>query len=151
MCKPILTRARRISSDKLNQAAIDKCNKADLFIMKNQKLAEPDLEEIKKALKLYQEAAIEEPNLIQPYIGIAYISQSSGNIELAIGLLNKAHQLQPSNQIVNEMLDELNKLLNKPTKINSPKEVLPKKNLGLPEFKKKNEFSLDTISKIKRK
>lgn len=152
MSKIVLTRARRMSSDNINQSALEKCNEADQYLLSNTKKENPNLDEIKKALILYQEAAQEDSNLIQPYLGIAYIAQSSGDFKLAIGLLNKAYQLQPSNIKVKEMLDGFKKELVVKKKLRTLKTPSEVKN---PEAKKippkKVEFNLGFIDKPKGK
>lgn len=152
MSEIILTRARRMSSDKINPSALEKSNEADQYLLLNTKKENPNLNEIKKALILYQEAAQEEPNFIQPYLGIAYIAQSNGDLKLAIGLLNKAYQLQPSNIKVKEMLEVFKKELAVKKKLRTLKkasEVEPTEAKKTPP--KKVEFNLGFIDKPKGK
>jgi hypothetical protein len=103
LVEKVKIRAKKISDENLAQA-IEKTQKADNCIIKAQETGGRDKELVKEALILYGEAIELNSRLVQPYIGIAFINYSLGNTSQAIGLLNKAADIDPLHPVVNEML-----------------------------------------------
>lgn len=100
----VISKVSNLLNENLTLAG-EKCRKADQCIMKAKNSGGRDKELVKQALKLYEESIELYSKQAQPYIGIAYIAYSAGNIEYAIGLLNKAREIEPSNSNVKEMLE----------------------------------------------
>jgi tetratricopeptide (TPR) repeat protein len=103
----VKTKAGNISQQNIKSSK-EKCYEADSYIMKARESGGKNKELVQKAVDLYQEALELNSRLVQPYIGLAYISYSAGNLKTAIGLLNKAFDLEPKNTRVNEMLTAFN-------------------------------------------
>jgi tetratricopeptide (TPR) repeat protein len=103
----VSTKLSKLSEENISLAA-EKCSQADQCILDTRESGGRDPGLVKQAVELYQESLQLNSKQVQPYIGLAYISYSTGDIKTAIGLLNKAYDLEPLNEKVNEMLSLFN-------------------------------------------
>ena len=94
------------SLEKSHLEAKEKCLQADSLMHKALK-SENNSPLVQKALDLYTEASKLAPRMVDPYLGIAYIAYSLGDLNQAIGLLNKANKLEPNESRIVRMLEEL--------------------------------------------
>jgi tetratricopeptide (TPR) repeat protein len=101
--KLVNSKLTKISQENIAQAG-EKCSRADQCILQAREGSENSSGLVKEAIDLYQESLQLNSRQVQPYIGLAYISYSTGDLKTAIGLLNKAYDLEPENDRVNEML-----------------------------------------------
>ncbi len=84
-----------------------KCNEAKACLDAARKSGRNQADLAKRALILYNEAINLSSTMIEPYIGIAYISFSAGDSKTAMGLLNQALYLDPDNKYAKSMLKDI--------------------------------------------
>src|SRR5688572_12734040 len=89
-------------SEENRSLAKEKCHQADQCILQARNSGRKNKQLVIEAIDLYQESLTLNSRQVQPYIGLAYISYSSGDLKTAIGLLNKASDFDPKNEKVNE-------------------------------------------------
>jgi tetratricopeptide (TPR) repeat protein len=99
----VKSKVDKLSSQNIALAA-EKCNQADNLVMEVRSTGGKDKNLVNQALNLYKESLELNSRQIQPYIGIAYITYSAGDVKQAVGFLNKAEQIDPDNESVKEML-----------------------------------------------
>lgn len=135
------------NNDKIRQnisLAIEKCNIADNLLFEVKKKGGSDSVLIIKALNLYKESLQLDSLQAQPYIGVAYITYSSGDIKNAIGILNRAREIEPNNLEVSKMLAIFNKNFQSKKEALNNIESVPEK----PDIKKKIISSNTVLTQI---
>jgi tetratricopeptide (TPR) repeat protein len=91
-----------ISQENITQAN-EKCREADQCILKVRDNTDKEKELVKEALGLYQESIKIYSKQAQPYVGIAFIAYSSGDLKMAQGLLIQALEIEPLHEYANEL------------------------------------------------
>lgn len=86
----------------MTEALLEKCRQAGLLLQEARKRNSQRL--VKQALELYiQVIEAGEPDFVEPYLGLAYISFCAGQDHQAFGLLQRARELAPASLEVERM------------------------------------------------
>jgi tetratricopeptide (TPR) repeat protein len=83
--------------------AIEKYSEADECLNTILENGGFDKELLNRAINLYEDSLQLNSKQVQPYLGLAYIAYSAGDFNSSLGLLNKALELEPQNEKVNEL------------------------------------------------
>lgn len=95
------------------QLAKEKCQQADSLLVMARK-NNSDRQMIIQAIELYQDViGMKEVKIADPYVGIAYLAFSTGDVERARGMLYTAQGIEPMNMKVNLMLQRIEKAVSR--------------------------------------